>query len=110
MSRALYRRRFWSASVVKCPGLQHHFAYQIARVLHSQSFIRRLRPHIVALDVETDADHIAGGSGESQNLFVQLPKDAAAAMVLADVDALHPPEPAVAPVAPFVGHHELTDN
>src|SRR4051812_2063300 len=88
----------------------HHFADEIAGVDHPELAIGGLRSRVVAFDVKPDADDVAGRTSVLVHRLIQLAKHAASPEVLADVDALHPPEPAVAPVAPLVGHHELADD
>ena len=44
------------------------------------------------------------------NVFEECPEDAAAAGLRSHVDALNPPKPAVAPIAPFGGNHNLPNH
>src|SRR5262245_30878430 len=75
------------------------FHYQVARPVHTQLEVRLLRPLVLLLDVEPQADHLRVLLRQRGDVFVQRPEDAAAAGLRPDVDALDPPEPAVAPVA-----------
>jgi hypothetical protein len=65
---------------------------------------------IVTLNVQPQADDRAIASRGVLHMAKQRAKDALAARRRHDVDALDPPEPAVAPVAVLEGDAELADN
>ena len=70
---------------------------------------RSLRGRIVQFDVEPQAHDAWRAAGERVDMIVQRAKYAATSYGRFDVNALDPPELAVAPVAPFVRDHELAD-
>src|SRR5262245_14843502 len=90
--------------------LQRAFADQVARFLESEMLVRRLSAGVVFLDVEPQANDIPGVAGPFHQRAVQGAEHAVPPVLLADVDTLHPPEPAVAPVAPFERRHHLSDD
>ena len=78
--------------------------------LHSQRLIGALRGLIGVFDVEPKADHVGVATRFLLDVLIERAKDPAAAIRLGDIDALQPPDPAVAPVAPFAGDRGLADN
>src|SRR5262249_52848097 len=83
---------------------------QIIGDLHAQPSIRLLRGLIMAIHVKPDPNHVRSLPRRPLHMIVQGLEHAFAACVGTDVDALDPPEPAIAPVAPFPGHHHLAEN
>src|SRR5690349_21688787 len=82
---------------------------EVAGVTHAERLVSGPSGGVVLFDVETHAGGAFGASG-GDDVFVEGAEDAAAAEVGTHVDALNPPEGAVAPVAPFVGDHQLADD
>src|SRR5262245_64628673 len=89
---------------------EQYLPHQVARVCHAEVLIGRLGPGVVAFNVQAQPDDVPGRPRLSYHFVVQRPEDAAAAVVGPDVHALDPPEPAVAPVTPFICDHQLADH
>jgi len=62
---------------------------------------------VILLDVQAQADDLRVGRRQGLDVGIQGAKDAPAARLGTDVDALDPPDPAVAPVAPPARQHQL---
>ena len=65
---------------------------------------------VFALDVEPDTDDGRIGTGGFLDISIERAENALAAGGGGDVDALDPPKPAVAPVAPFERDADLADD
>ena len=87
-----------------------HLVYRIAAGLHAQRPIGLHRGVIGVFDVKPKTDHVRIGLCLVADMLKESAKDAAATIGLGNIDALEPPEPAVAPVAPFPGDRGLTDD
>ena len=87
-----------------------NFVKLVARSLHAHSFVDPLGACVLDVHVEAQAANVAGGAGPGLDVFVQAAVDAHAAGFVGNEDALDPPEPAVAPVAPFSGDQHLADH
>ena len=61
-------------------------------------------------DVETDEDDVGVILEELGDVFEELSEDALSAVIGVNVDALNPGGPAIAPVGPFAGEHDLSDD
>ena len=85
----------------------HHL---IRRPFQAERLIGPAGRVIVALNVQANADHLRVVLGRLLHVLEQRTKDAAPPRLGPDVDALNPPEPTVAPVAPFVSDAELADD
>ena len=64
----------------------------------------------MGVDVEPEPANIGAGFGELIDVIEKGAKDALAAKAFGDVDALNPPEVAIAPIAPFVSDEQLADD
>jgi hypothetical protein len=82
------------------------FVHRVARVPHAEELVGAARAGVLVLDVQADAAHLRIGLRQRQHARVQRAVHTAAAKGLVDEHALDPPEPAVAPVAPFPGQHQ----
>ena len=74
-----------------------------------QGPVGRLGTLVLDLDVEPQADHVARRQGVLSDRRVQGTKHTAASRLGNDVDALKPPDPTVAPVAPLATDRGLAD-
>lgn len=63
---------------------------------------------IVSFDVKAEAANVRAIFGESVDVIVEPFEDARAAEFFRDINALYPPEIAVAPIAPFISDEELS--
>ena len=81
----------------------------VVGLLHPEARVGLLRDAVLALDVEAEAAHTRVARGLALGVVVEPAVDAAPPVVGPDVDALNPPEEAVAPVAPLVGEHHRAD-
>src|SRR6266481_3048767 len=86
------------------------FQHQISRFDHPQTPVGLLGSMVLVIDIESQADDRRIVSGGMGNVFKECPEDAAAAGLQAHVDALNPPKPAVAPIAPFGRDHDLPNH
>ena len=82
--------------------------YGVAAGFHAQGLVGLLGAEVAILDVEPQADDV-GAAGLVVDVPVESPEDALAAEVGLNIDALQPPDPAVAPVAPLAGDGRLAD-
>src|SRR6516162_3217928 len=82
---------------------------QVVRPAQAETLIRAVSGSIVALDHEANTDHRGVGTGGLVHVIEQGPKHPLAASSGNYVNALNPPEPTVAPVAPLVRDPELAD-
>jgi hypothetical protein len=89
------------------PDLFHHV---VMRFREAQSPVRRLGLAIFILHVQTDAHDIAGLERHRLQPPEQRLEHSLPTMGFEDVDALHPPQVAVPPIAPFAGMSELPDD
>src|SRR5271157_781647 len=84
--------------------------HRVAAGLHSKGLVGLLGAEVAVLDVKPQADDVEGGcQGLVVNMPVQSLEDALAAEIGLDIDALQPPDPAVAPVAPLACDGRLAD-
>src|SRR5436190_23619627 len=80
------------------------------RPLHADGIVDPLGVVVLGLDVESKAADAAGLGCTLFYKLVHTRVKALSARLGANVDALYPPEPAVAPVAPFVRDHQAADD
>jgi subtilisin-like proprotein convertase family protein len=88
----------------------HPLEDQIVLAVHAAAAVDVLGRGIAAVDVETDAADVGVALGDAPHVLVQPRVDALAAVLRPHVDALDPPDVAVAPVAPLVGDHHRRDD
>src|SRR5262249_34677475 len=93
-------------SLAQRNALQH----KVARALHAQAQIGLLRDMVLFFDIETQSDHGRIGDGRRMDMLIESTENTLAARVSADIDALDPPDPAIAPVAPLARQHQLADH
>src|SRR5437667_9552388 len=80
------------------------------RDLHPDLFVNRSGVCIVGLDIEPKAEYVAGLGRPCFNEVVKHAVNTLSTGLGPDIDALDPPKPAPAPVAPFEGDHQAADN
>src|SRR5258708_968666 len=91
------------------PGLQV-LVHEVVRARHAGGAIGGLRAPVVLLDVESKAHDGAIACSELPQVRIHAAVYAASPVFGNDIDALDPPEVAVSPVAPFLGHHQRADH
>ena len=79
----------------------------IMRLFQLEPRIGLERPIVVLFNIKPDAGNIPLLLRLGQNKVKQSQEDAAPPKVRPDEDALQPPKIAIAPIAPFVGNHQL---
>ncbi len=82
------------------------FVEPVVRFHHSHRVVRRLRAGVLPFDVQPQPATFAVGPCSTSHVFVQRRVHAFPAVLRRDVHALNPPEPAVAPIAPFERQHQ----
>src|SRR5262249_18134828 len=71
---------------------------------HAEVGVDRLCCMVLIFYIEAESDHIGFVHRQLMNVAIKLPKDTQPPILGDNINALDPPEPAVAPVAPFVCH------
>src|SRR5258708_10547761 len=89
-------------STLKFLSLLHPLEDLIVLAVHAEARVNLLRGNVAAIDVETDAAYARIRVDDLLHVLVQACVDSLASIFRAHVDALNPPDNAVAPVAPFV--------
>src|SRR6202008_4115594 len=84
--------------------------HQVARLLHSERAVGRLRAAVLALDVQPETAHPGVARGKLLDVAIEALVDAFAPPLRPHVDALDPPEFAVLPIAPFLGEEKRADD
>src|SRR5690606_13899637 len=82
------------------------FVHEVSALVHAELAIDLLGDGVGPFDIEPDAAYRAVVEGASHHFLVEVAVDAESPVPRSHVDALNPPELAVAPVAPLIGDHQ----
>src|SRR5690242_8685027 len=78
--------------------------------VHAQPRVDLLRARVAFVHVQPYAAHAGVGVGQSLHVSVQSFVHASSARFRRDVDALNPPDNAIAPIAPFISNQRRNDD
>ena len=89
---------------------EFHFENLIFRRLHTQTQVRVPRARIIGMHVEPQAAYVLTSPSDITEVLEKSAKDSHLSQFFSDVNALQPPEIAIAPITPFVSDHHLTSD
>src|SRR5262249_7113205 len=99
-----------SATFASRPNEQRSVEQEEVHVREAQVSVGRLGGGVFAFYIEPQFYHVALAPGLFHGEIEQGTEHALLPSVGSHVHALKPPDPAVAPVAPFVRNHQLADH
>src|ERR1700741_3260184 len=79
------------------------------RGLHSDGLVNASRVHVVVLDIQAKSADVTGLPGPRFNKIIKPGVDPPPTRFGPNIDALYPPKPGGAPVAPLRGDHQTAD-
>ena len=76
------------------------------RGFHPEFFVNLLRSGVFFFNIEPKTADVFLFAGGFFHKIIQKPVNSASAVFGQNINALNPPKPAVAPIAPFKSHHQ----
>ena len=81
----------------------------VTRVGHAEFFVNGLARRIFFFDIKAQPLYLRIVAGQGFDMLVEFFENPLPTVIRVNVDALNPPQVAVAPIAPLVSDHRLAD-